>query len=37
MYNDKDFQSRASFVNNNKSREETTGMTMTLSGRGVYD
>ena len=32
MYNDKDFQTRTSFV---KSKEETTRM--TTSGRGVYD
>jgi hypothetical protein len=36
MYNDKDFQNRSSFINKSH-KDETTGMTMTMSGRGVYD
>lgn len=36
MYHDKDFQHRTSFVNKSQ-KEETTGLTMTMSGRGVYD
>lgn len=36
MYADKDFQKKSSYVKSNK--DETTGiMTMTMSGRGVYD